>query len=100
MNFWSGAPRGNQPCRHADNPSRTDLSSEPLTSNGWNNRELDVLMLPSQRLTNKEMAERLKISPITVKIHAASSYRKLNAHGRRQAAVRAEPRGVLTAVDA
>ena len=80
----------------AENSSRTEPSSEPFISNELSNRELDVLMLLSQRLTNKEIAERLKISPITVKAHTASIYRKLDVHGRRQAAARAEQLGLLT----
>ena len=49
------------------------------------NRELDVLLLLRQRFSNKEIASQLFISPETVRKHAASIYRKLGVHGRRQA---------------
>ncbi len=48
-------------------------------------RELDVLLLLRQRFSNKEIASQLFISPETVRKHAASVYRKLGVHGRRQA---------------
>ncbi|GAB6909718.1 Transcriptional regulatory protein LiaR (fragment) [Desulfosarcina cetonica] len=46
-------------------------------------------MLLAERLSNKEIADRLFISPITVKRHTANIYRKLNVHSRRQAVVEA-----------
>jgi ATP/maltotriose-dependent transcriptional regulator MalT len=49
------------------------------------NREWDVLLLMRQRFSNKEIASKLFIAPETVRKHAASIYRKLGVHGRRQA---------------
>ena len=53
------------------------------------NRELDVLELLTQRLSNKEIAERLKVSSETVKKHTRNLYLKLEVHGRREAVVKA-----------
>jgi len=49
------------------------------------NRELDVLELLGERLSNKEIAERLHISSETVKKHTRNLYQKLEVHGRRDA---------------
>jgi LuxR family maltose regulon positive regulatory protein len=60
------------------------------------NRELDVLLLLHQRFSNKEIASRLFISPETVRKHAASIYRKLGVHGRRQAVEAAIRQGLIS----
>jgi len=63
---------------------------EPLTD-----RELDVLALLAQRLTDREIAQRLVISPHTVKTHTKNIFTKLNVNNRRQAAARARELGLL-----
>jgi LuxR family maltose regulon positive regulatory protein len=72
-------------------PFSTQLLTDPLT-----NRELDVLDLLSQRLRNKEIAEKLFISPETIKKHLANIYRKLDVSSRRQAVERAKQIGILS----
>ncbi|MFN8469533.1 MAG: LuxR C-terminal-related transcriptional regulator [Caldilineaceae bacterium] len=56
-------------------------------------REMDVLWLLHQRLTNKEIARSLSISPDTVRQHAVSIYRKLGVKNRRQAVLQADAMG-------
>jgi LuxR family maltose regulon positive regulatory protein len=63
---------------------------EPLTD-----RELDVLALLAQRLSDKEIAQCLVISPYTVKTHTKNVFAKLNVNNRRQAAARARELGLL-----
>lgn len=63
---------------------------EPLT-----NREIDILELLSQRLQNKEIAEKLFISPETVKKHLQNIYQKLNAANRREAVENARNLDIL-----
>ncbi|MGD9146402.1 MAG: LuxR C-terminal-related transcriptional regulator [Anaerolineae bacterium] len=63
---------------------------EPLTE-----RELEVLVLLGERLTNPEIAQRLVISPHTAKRHASNIYQKLNVSNRRQAAAKAQSLGIL-----
>jgi LuxR family maltose regulon positive regulatory protein len=63
---------------------------EPLTP-----RELDVLHLISQGLSNQQIAEELFIALNTVKRHASSIYTKLDVRSRIQAIVRARELGLL-----
>ena len=62
---------------------------EPLTP-----RELDVLALLAQGLTNKEIAQRLVISPGTVKQHAYNLFQKLQVSNRQQAVTQASAWGI------
>ncbi len=51
------------------------------------NREIEVLILMSQGLYNKEIAYKLGISEKTVKNHASNIFRKINVSDRTQAAI-------------
>lgn len=62
---------------------------EPLTP-----RELDVLALMAQGLTNQEIAQRLTISHGTVKQHAYNLYQKLQVNTRQQAVMKAADLGI------
>ena len=63
---------------------------EPLT-----NREHEILTLLGQRLTNKEIAQALFISHLTVKRHTSTIYQKLQVNGRREAVDKATRLGLL-----
>ncbi len=52
-------------------------------------QELCVLELVAKGLINKEIAQELNISIATTKAHLESIYKKLNAHNRVQAVVKA-----------
>ncbi len=67
-----------------------DAYVEPLST-----RELQVLCLIAEGLTNQEIAQRLFISPKTVKRHASSIYGKLGVHSRTQAVATADRLGIL-----
>lgn len=59
------------------------------------NRERDVLDLLDERLRDKEIAQKLHISPETVKTHLKTLYRKLDCRDRRGAVAKARELGVL-----
>lgn len=73
-------------------PSRNDTSFpiEPLTE-----RENVVLQFLARRLTNKEIARELYISPLTVKAHTDHIYQKLGVNSRQDAARVAHELGLL-----
>ena len=76
---------GGQPLAHnVVAPAATHGTIEPLT-----NRELAVLALLGQRLSDKEIAAILVVSPSTVKKHTANLYGKLQVSNRRDAVTRA-----------
>jgi LuxR family maltose regulon positive regulatory protein len=68
-------------------------------SSGWieplSRREIEVLQLIAEGLTNREIADRLVISLSTVKGHTAKIYGKLNVNSRTQAVAKARQLGLL-----
>jgi LuxR family transcriptional regulator, maltose regulon positive regulatory protein len=68
---------------------------EPTPAELFTNRELDVLSLLAQRLTNKEIAVRLVLSPLTVKKYMQRIYRKLGIDNRRAAVAEARRLGLI-----
>jgi LuxR family transcriptional regulator, maltose regulon positive regulatory protein len=58
-------------------------------------RELEILTLAAQGLSNPEIADRLVISITTVKTHMGNIFNKLGAGNRLQAIARAETLGLL-----
>lgn len=82
--------------RSAGNRSSADEAFiEACHSTGLTIREFDVLKLLDKRFTNNEIADRLFISPETVRKHTCNLYRKLGTHGRRQAVGVARKNGML-----
>ena len=58
-------------------------------------REEQVLSRIAQGETNEQIAVDLRLSPNTVKQHASSAYRKLDAHNRTEAVRRAQFHGLI-----
>ncbi|MEJ2488100.1 MAG: response regulator transcription factor, partial [Anaerolineales bacterium] len=63
---------------------------EPLSD-----REIEVLQLISEGLSNAIIASRLFLSLGTVKTHARNIYAKLGVHNRTEAVARARVLGIL-----
>jgi DNA-binding NarL/FixJ family response regulator len=64
--------------------------AEPLSL-----REMEVLVLLAESLSNQEIADRLYIAPGTVKNHVSNILSKLNARDRTQAVLQAQELGLL-----
>jgi two-component system response regulator DesR len=71
-------------------PPKAD-QPEPMLSE----REREVLALIAAGSTNREIAQRLYLSPHTVKEHTSALYRKLHARNRAEAVQRAQRIGLL-----
>jgi DNA-binding CsgD family transcriptional regulator len=65
---------------------------DPLTS-----RELEILGLLAEGLSNREIAQKLVIAPGTVKWYNKQIYSKLNVHSREQAVEKSRSTGILPA---
>jgi NarL family two-component system response regulator LiaR len=75
--------------REINRSSNLPLAKEPLTA-----RELDVLKLVAQGITNHEIAERLFLSEWTVSAHVRNILAKLHLANRTQAALYALREGI------
>ena len=82
---------GHHASQHPIEPSSSEPSQSVL--DGLTKREFEVLRLLAQRLSNQEIADTLFISSRTVKTHLYKIYKKLDAHGRRQAVAKARSLG-------
>ena len=75
----------------------TAMRSEPLRPDSLlSPREEELLQYVADGLTTAEVADRMCISPKTVKNHLASIYDKLGAHDKTQAVLTAVRLGIVT----
>jgi predicted ATPase/DNA-binding CsgD family transcriptional regulator len=70
----------------------SDNLLDPLTS-----REMDILGLLAEGLSNREIAQKLVIAPGTVKWYNKQIFSKLNVHSRKQAVEKSRNIGILPA---
>ena len=78
------------PVKFVPAPDPNSTLVEPLSE-----RELEVLQLISEGLSNKEIAQRLYLSVGTVKVHTRNIYGKLGVSSRTQAVAKAQGLGIL-----
>ena len=64
------------------NKIRFQLPKAPAYPDGMTAREVEVLRLVAQGLTNEQVAERLVISPRTVNSHLTSIFSKIGVSSR------------------
>ncbi|OEK01856.1 hypothetical protein BFP97_10165 [Roseivirga sp. 4D4] len=67
-----------------------DVDTQKIIDLGISERELEVLQLISEGLSNQEIGERLFISESTIKTHVSSLFVKLDVKRRTQAVIRAK----------
>ncbi len=89
LGVWAGARLfGAAPQTAPGNPEAADVL-------GLTAREREVLTLLASGLTNKEMAQRMGVSPNTIKTHLAHVFEKLGANRRTEALARARDLNLL-----
>ena len=91
LGIWSGARMF---AGRTEAPS-FDGNPEAQRTLGLSAREMDVLALIADGLSNKEIAARLNVSPNTVKTHVARVLEKLEVSRRTAALARARELGLL-----
>jgi LuxR family maltose regulon positive regulatory protein len=72
------------------------LSNQSALVETLSDREMEVLRLLAEGLSNQQIASRLHLSPNTVRIHASTIYGKLGVGSRTQAAAKARALGLLS----
>ncbi|QRN84589.1 AAA family ATPase (plasmid) [Chloroflexota bacterium] len=77
------------------NPSQKNPVNDLGNIDTLSHREMDVLKLISEGLTNQEIAQKLYLSTNTIKSHSIKIYRKLNVNNRSQAVSKARLLGIL-----
>jgi ATP/maltotriose-dependent transcriptional regulator MalT len=93
----SATPVEPAPAEAAVDPgaAQSRKSTSPVPTELLSFRELEVLRLIAEGLSNAEIADRLFLSVSTVKVHSRSIYTKLNVNSRTQAVAQAQKLNLL-----
>lgn len=75
---------------------RGPLSSTRMNPAGLTDRQLEIVRLLADGMTNAEIARQVVLSVRTVDGHVAAAFAKLGASNRRQAAARARELGITS----
>jgi len=93
---FDGATKDERPRMKAgDQPLVVHRGLPPILIEPLSERELEVLGLIAQGLTNREIAARLFLTLNTVKVHTRNIYGKLDVHSRTEAVACARNLGLL-----
>jgi LuxR family maltose regulon positive regulatory protein len=85
-----------RPASQGKSPDRSIPPAAPALSEPLTERELEILRLIAQGLSNREIAERLFLAVNTVKGHNRVIFDKLQAQSRTEAVARARELGLLS----
>lgn len=85
-----GAPAAGTPA-----PSQREAFEEAASAGGLSARQLEIVLLAAEGLSNKEIAGAIGVSPETVKTHMASAFQRLGARNRTAAIEAARRLGLL-----
>lgn len=75
-------------------PADAAIASDPVAELGLSERQIDVLRLLIDGLSNKEICRALSLSESTVKTHLSAIFRKLDVSSRTQAVMRVARAGI------
>lgn len=101
LGIWLGrrltAPRDRVIVREAPVPAGAPFvrNEARLAETGLTPRELEILSLIAEGLSNREIAERVFVSENTVKTHSSRVFEKLGARRRTQAVQRGKEFGLI-----
>jgi DNA-binding NarL/FixJ family response regulator len=90
LGVWAGMRLARRPA-----PATFEKNAAAIASLGITPREEEVLALLANGKSNKEIAQKLGVSPNTVKTQVASLYQKLEAQRRTQAVQKARELGLI-----
>jgi LuxR family maltose regulon positive regulatory protein len=83
------------PATSAAQPAAAPIVGQATAAETLTNRQMDILILLAERLSDKEIAERLVLEPVTVKKHVQRLYRRLGVNNRRAAVAQARRLGLI-----
>ena len=90
LGIWAGLRLTRPKIKIIDTSLSFEIDQSELSRLGISKREYEVLELISNGLSNQEIADKLFVSPSTVKTHVSSILAKLDANRRTQAIIRAK----------
>jgi LuxR family maltose regulon positive regulatory protein len=83
------------PVDHDAAKHQSILNGQPLDQIQLTNREIDIIQLLANRLSNKDISAKLFIAPSTVQRHASNIYAKLSVSNRQEAVAKARTLGLI-----
>jgi len=85
-----------------DEPEKATSLQAPVSETEWfeplSEREIEVLQLIAEGLTNQEIGTKLYLSLNTIKAHSRTIYSKLDVHSRTQAVLKAKSLGIISGI--